>query len=117
MESTSRRSRHIAEHLVSLLVAAALCASSAIASESSGPPDGWQLTPSVAYRSGDHVLALDAQLRYRLEGWHAPQSPDSMIAWRARIQLWLPRTVLISPLWHKVRKGCARSQVGQVLVL
>ena len=35
---------------------------------------------------------------------------------RARIQLKLPRSVLISPLWQTNRNGCARSQVGNVLV-
>ena len=36
---------------------------------------------------------------------------------RACIQLMLPRTVLISPLCAMKRKGWARSQVGNVLVL
>ncbi len=35
---------------------------------------------------------------------------------RARIQLMLPRSVLISPLWDMKRFGCARSQLGNVLV-
>ena len=35
---------------------------------------------------------------------------------RARIQLTLPRSVLISPLWQTSRNGCARSHVGNVLV-
>ena len=33
-----------------------------------------------------------------------------------RIQLWLPRSVLISPLCAMRRYGCARSQAGNVLV-
>ena len=35
---------------------------------------------------------------------------------RARIQLTLPRRVLISPLWALSRKGWARSQRGRTLV-
>ena len=37
-------------------------------------------------------------------------------AWRARIQLRLPLTVLISPLWAMVRNGWASGQDGNVLV-
>ncbi len=35
---------------------------------------------------------------------------------RARLQLRLPCTVLISPLWARKRKGCASFHCGQVLV-
>ena len=35
---------------------------------------------------------------------------------RARIQLMLPRSVLISPLWQMIRYGWASSQLGKVLV-
>ena len=35
---------------------------------------------------------------------------------RAAIQLRLPRTVLISPLWAIIRKGWASGQEGKVLV-
>ncbi len=35
---------------------------------------------------------------------------------RARIQLRLPITVLISPLWAMNRNGCASGQLGKVLV-
>ena len=35
---------------------------------------------------------------------------------RARIQLRLPLTVLISPLWAMNRNGCASGQLGNVLV-
>ena len=35
---------------------------------------------------------------------------------RATAQLRLPRIVLISPLWARKRKGCARRHSGQVLV-
>ena len=45
-----------------------------------------------------------------------PSSSD-VIAWRrAAIQLTLPRTVLISPLWHRNRYGWASRQDGKVLV-
>src|SRR5690606_1379363 len=46
-------------------------------------------------------------------------SPKAMaailISW-LRIQLRLPRMVLISPLWASMRNGCASHQVGKVLV-
>ena len=37
------------------------------------------------------------------------------ISW-LRIQLTLPRTVLISPLWASIRKGWASRHSGKVLV-
>jgi hypothetical protein len=46
-------------------------------------------------------------------------SPNTGLAMRvscARIQLLLPFSVLISPLWASMRKGWARRQVGKVLV-
>src|SRR5213595_598346 len=46
-------------------------------------------------------------------------SPRSVLAswdWRARIQLRLPLTVLISPLCAMVRNGWARGQDGNVFV-
>ncbi len=46
----------------------------------------------------------------------SPSHFERMACWRAAIQLMLPRTVLISPLWAIMRKGCARSHVGKVLV-
>ena len=39
-----------------------------------------------------------------------------MSASRDFIQLTLPRSVLISPLWARVRKGWASGQVGSVFV-
>ena len=47
----------------------------------------------------------------------SPNSSEAKSAWRAFIQLILPRRVLISPLWHRKRNGWARSQDGRVLVL
>ena len=35
---------------------------------------------------------------------------------RAAMRLVLPAMALISPLWHSMRKGCARSLVGRVFV-
>ena len=46
-----------------------------------------------------------------------PQTGWASMLSRACIQLMLPRTVLISPLWAINRNGWARSQVGKVLVL
>ena len=46
-----------------------------------------------------------------------PNAADCMVFSRALIQLMLPRSVLISPLWQRMRKGCASSQLGKVLVL
>ena len=40
----------------------------------------------------------------------------SRVSWLF-IQLTLPCSVLISPLWASIRKGCASRQVGKVLVL
>ena len=46
----------------------------------------------------------------------SPKSSLAKSAWRACIQFMLPRKVLISPLWARYRYGCARSQLGNVLV-
>ena len=46
----------------------------------------------------------------------SPNSGEANCAWRARIQLTLPRSVLISPLCAMKRYGWARSQLGKVLV-
>ena len=46
----------------------------------------------------------------------APSSSDDIACRRAAIQLMLPRTVLISPLWQMNRYGCASRQDGNVLV-
>ena len=47
----------------------------------------------------------------------SPNTGDWNSASRARIQLMLPRSVLISPLCAMQRYGCARSQLGNVFVL
>ena len=46
----------------------------------------------------------------------ADQRRTPSTAARAYIQLTLPRTVLISPLWARKRYGCASCQDGKVLV-
>ena len=50
-------------------------------------------------------------------GMSFPNSSDSRRPWRAFIQFTLPLSVLISPLWHTYRYGCASGQVGNVFVL
>ena len=47
----------------------------------------------------------------------SPNSGELSTPSRAFIALTLPSSVLISPLWHMKRFGCARSQDGKVLVL
>ncbi len=47
----------------------------------------------------------------------SPNASEASSADRERIHPWLPRRVLISPLWAMRRYGCARSHVGNVLVL
>ena len=46
----------------------------------------------------------------------SPNSSEASCDSRARIQLMLPRSVLISPLWAIIRYGCASSQLGNVFV-
>ena len=46
----------------------------------------------------------------------SPKSSDASCDSRALIQLTLPRSVLISPLWAIIRYGCASSQLGKVFV-
>ena len=47
----------------------------------------------------------------------SPSASEDRTPSRASIQARLPLMVLISPLWASMRKGCARLQVGKVLVL
>ena len=49
-------------------------------------------------------------------GRSSPKSSDASCDSRARIQLTLPRSVLISPLCAIMRYGCASSQLGNVFV-
>ena len=46
----------------------------------------------------------------------SPNSGEASVSSRARCQLRLPRSVLISPLWASIRYGCASSQLGKVFV-
>ena len=46
----------------------------------------------------------------------SPRTAEWHRASRARIQLMLPRRVLISPLWAMKRYGCASGHDGNVLV-
>ena len=48
--------------------------------------------------------------------WASSSGWDSRVSWLF-IQLTLPCSVLISPLWASMRKGWASRQVGKVLVL
>jgi hypothetical protein len=47
--------------------------------------------------------------------WPLKCSEAMRISWLF-IQFTLPFSVLISPLWASMRKGCARYQVGNVFV-
>ena len=47
----------------------------------------------------------------------SPKSGEARLASRARMLFTLRRRVLISPLWAAMRKGWARNQEGEVLVL
>ena len=49
-------------------------------------------------------------------GRSSPNSSEASCDSRARIQLTLPRSVLISPLCAIMRYGCASSQLGNVFV-
>src|SRR5512147_537429 len=46
----------------------------------------------------------------------SPKASDAILISWLFIQLTLPRSVLISPLWASIRNGCASRQVGKVLV-
>ena len=83
---------------------------------------------SRAAASGRRARAARARCRTTAESeppawtsgstlWRSsPKSSDASCDSRARIQLMLPRTVLISPLWAIIRYGWASSQLGNVLV-
>ena len=52
----------------------------------------------------------------RIFSTSSPNFGEASCSSRARIQLRLPRSVLISPLCASMRYGCASSQLGKVLV-
>ena len=62
----------------------------------------------------------ESEMSSRRSGWifsmSSPNSGEASWSSRARIQLRLPRSVLISPLWASMRYGCASSQLGNVFV-
>jgi hypothetical protein len=74
---------------VGILVAAALFTGPASSqSAESGEPEGFQLTPSVAWTHGDHRLALSGEARYRYEAWKARVPDyDGIAGLRARVGL------------------------------
>ena len=47
---------------------------------------------------------------------YSPKAPATMRGSWLFIQLTLPRSVLISPLWASMRNGWAKRQLGKVLV-
>src|SRR5215213_6279178 len=71
----------------------------------------WSALSSVAESEPDSV---------RMGNSFSSSSPKTSLRrepYRARIQLRLPRRVLISPLWATYRYGCASGQLGKVFVL
>jgi len=78
-----------------------------------GRPASW--SSSATSSSDCESDAPSEQMGNRSSGWRPSTAPDSE-DWRARIQLRLPTTVLISPLCASVRMGWASGQDGNVLV-
>ena len=91
--------------------------------------------PRFRNQHGDHMRQAAAGERQHLDrvveravslppGWitgkilliSSPNTSEASTDSRAFIQFTLPRTVLISPLWHRNRYGCASCQLGNVLV-
>jgi hypothetical protein len=72
-----------------------------VSSSSTSSKDAESLAPSVQIGSSGRM---------------SPISSDSSCDWRARIQLRLAPTVLISPLCASMRSGCASGHDGNVLV-
>ncbi len=66
--------------------------------------------------SSNDAESLAPGVTIGMSGDRSPSSSDSSWDWRARIQLRLPATVLISPLCAIMRSGCARGHDGNVLV-
>ena len=64
--------------------------------------------------TGAMVMQTGGQVRWTN---NRPHTADDRVAPRAKALLMFPRSVLISPLWHSMRNGCARGQLGNVLVL
>ena len=83
-----------------------------IACGSDRPPRCSSSTTSSKDAESDASGVQIGNSRSRSPGIRSERSRVS----RARIQLRLPLTVLISPLWAIIRNGCASSQAGKVLV-
>ena len=71
---------------------------------------------SSSTTSSNDAESLAPSLTIGKSGRRSPSSSDSSWLWRARIQLRLPCTVLISPLCAIIRNGWASGQDGKVLV-
>ena len=76
--------------------------------------------PARTTPSSTASSAIESEVSGSISGkssllWAPKTSLAARVSWLA-IQFLLPRTVLISPLWASIRKGCARRQVGKVLV-
>ena len=79
---------------------------------------GSERPPSVSSSttSSNEAESLAPSLTIGNSGRRSPSSSDSSWHWRARIQLRLPCTVLISPLCAIMRNGCASGHDGKVFV-
>ncbi|MDF2554570.1 MAG: hypothetical protein K0R60_465 [Microbacterium sp.] len=66
--------------------------------------------------SSNDAESLAPSVQIGRSGRMSPSTSDSSCDWRARIQLRLPLTVLISPLCASIRSGCASGHDGNVFV-
>ncbi len=73
-------------------------------------------TSSSSSWSSDAESEMSSRSSGRILSTSSPKSWDTRPCSRARIQLRLPRSVLISPLWASIRYGWASSQLGKVFV-
>ena len=71
---------------------------------------------SSSSTSSNDAESLMPGVTIGLSGRRSPSSSLASCDSRARIQLRLPSTVLISPLWAIMRIGCASGQDGNVFV-
>src|SRR6056297_3929239 len=68
-------------------------------------------TESSAAESDEPVAMIGL-----MSSWYSPKASEAIrISWLF-IQLELPLSVLISPLWASIRNGCASHHCGKVLV-
>ena len=73
-------------------------------------------TSSSSASSSEAVSEPIGQITGRRSARSSPQTAEVNSGSRARIQLRLPSSVLISPLWATIRKGWASFQLGSVFV-